>query len=770
MWLDAFKSLREQTTTLEGRLLAGQVAFRGSAARAGDDALASADAVLALFARKAPPPSELALAHPEATSVKARQILLAIAFAELEHNVRHLNQTGPAGLLFVTQQIVDARSHFAAVRVGQANFAAAFNILSLPATPARHWKNLIVANPGKALQGGPTLRGLRAIVIDASHPRTLVHLPALLAHPDLRQIPLRIVVAPPHDALLDRSVGRMTWLWDTQAMGRVHRLLTPNVFPVPSWGPRSYWITAASELDDKFGEAERLLSEASRLGGSTAPPEIIAAWAALSAARGLIVPLEQAERAWRNSGLGLRLKDRIDTLKRSVPNASGELRHFLSMHWVQLVEALSSAYDLLATGGLPQKFLSLIDALDEFNERPGVPIRIVTSTETEAPLLASLLADIGPDLARAIDEGTIVVVPQREDAKRVAEGNVRITILTSARSSRYRYLDLFNGEEVHVVAYPTEAVRDRQRLERTYGRWQVMADVHRSKVAVQLKLTTSMQSEPAWHVPNVNIHTSTEALPTTKAMELSDAALDVSWATMDDLPVDAPIRVISNAAPLPSGTVIVEFVDGGKIAFPVRSQVDVYRPETEMLVRISIGQMGAGEFLVMLLDDECDSLFQRMCELGNRRRPPLNTVHLERWKVAKNRIYHRFSGIPGLVFHKLEGKISVTQQAVSAWFGTERDDEGECLAPREESDFKHLAELSGVYRNEQDMNTTFKSIHEERVNRRKLGRQLRSALKSLSRGHRFEQALLTAEALNSDVEEVMHALELREVAKVTRVT
>jgi len=246
--------------------------------------------------------------------------------------------------------------------------------------------------------------------------------------------------------------------------------------------------------------------------------------------------------------------------------------------------------------------------------------------------------------------------------------------------------------------------------------------------------------------------------------------LDVSWATMDDLPVDAPIRAISNIAPPPSGTVIVEFTDGGKIAFPVRSQVDVYRPETEMLVRISVGQVSVGEFLVMLLDDECDSLFQRMCEVGNRRRPPLNTLHLERWKVAKSRVYHRFSGVPGLVFHKLNGKISVTQQAVLAWFGTERDDEGECLAPREESDFKHLAELSGVYRDEQDMTTTFKSIHEERVNRRKLGRQLRSALKSLSRGHRFEQALLTAEALNSDVEEVMHALELREIAKVTRAT
>lgn len=770
MWLNALKSLREQTSTLEGRLLAGHVAFRGSAAGSADDALANADAVLALFARKANSPAELALVHPEATPAKARQILLAIAFAELEHNTRHANQAGPAGLLFITQQIVDARAHFAAVRVGSASIANVFNILSLPITPARHWKNLLVANPGRALQGGPTLRGLRAIVIDASHPRTLQHLPALLAHPDLSRIPLRIVVGPLHNTLLDGAGRRMTWLWDMPAMDRVHRLLKPNVFPAPSWGPRNYWLTAATELDDKFGEAEKLLSEATRLGGSSTPPEIIEAWRALSTARALTVPLEQAERAWRNSRLGVRLKDRIDALKRAVPVASGELRHFLAMHWANLIAALGAAYDLLAAAGVPPKFFTLIDALDEFAERRDVPIRIVTLTESEAPLLASRLVELDQDLAGAIDSGTVTVISQGEDAKCVAEGNVRITLLTSVRSSRYRYLDLFNSREMHVVAYPTEGVRDRQRLERTYGRWQHLANGHRSKVAVQLKLTTLTRPESGWQPPTVTIHESTGLPPLTKAMELSDAALDTGWTAVDDTPTETPTRVISAAIPPPHGAVLVELLDGGKIAFPTRSQVDIYRPETEKLVRVPVRQVAAGEFLVMLLDDECDSLFERMCEISNRRRPTLNTVHLERWRVAKSRVYHRYSGLPALIYHKLDGKISVSQQALSGWFGTERDDEGECLAPREEADFNHIAGLSEMYRDEQDMHATFKSIHEERVNRRKLGRQLRSALKSLSRGHHFEQALRTAEALNSDVEEVMHALELREVAKVTAST
>jgi hypothetical protein len=767
MWLNAFKSIRDQTSTLEGRLLAGQIAFRGSATGAANDALASADAVLALFARKATPPVELALVHPEPTPIKARQTLLAIAFAELDYCLKHASQSGPAGLLFVTQQIVDARAHFAGVRIGNANIADVFNILSIPASPARNWRNLLVANPGRALQGGPVLRGLRAMVIDASHPRTLRHLPTLLAHHDLQQIPLRVIVAPFHDALLDGSGSRLTWLWDTSTMDRVHRLLKPNVYPAPSWGPRKYWLTGNSALDDKFGEVERLLSEATCLGGATPPREIIEAWAVLSTARALMVPLEQAERAWRNSRLGLRLKDRIDALKRATPNANGDLRHFLAMHWTNLVSALESAYDILANADQPPKYFSLVDALDEFVERRDVPIRIVTPTESEVPLLASRLAELGDDIARAIDQGTIAVMPQREDAKQIAEGNTRITLLTAARSSRYRYLDMFPSHEIHVVTYPTEGVRDRQRLERSYGRWQAMANGRRSSVAVQLKLTTSVHPEAAWKSPAVVIQSSSKIPPLTKAMELPDTSLDDGWTSVE-APLSESLTRITTAAipPPPRGTVVVEFVDGEKIALPRHNYVDIYRRETEKLVRIPVHQVAVGEFLVRLLDDECDSLFERMCELADRRRPALNTAHLERWKVAKSRIFHRFAGLPALIYNKLDGKISVSQQALTAWFGTERDDDGECLAPRDEPDFKQVAALSGVYRDDQDMHATFRSIHEERVNRRKMGRQLRSALRALSHGHRFEQALHTAEALNTDVEEVMHALELREIAKV----
>ncbi|MDI1336125.1 MAG: hypothetical protein PSU94_08090 [Lacunisphaera sp.] len=770
MWIDAFKTLRAKSLTLEGRLLNGSIAFRGSAAGDGNDATARGDAALAVMASRLPPPAELALVHPEATPAKARQAVLALAFEELAKYQSRAYESGPAGLLFITQQIVDARKHFAAVRVGSTPIAEVFRILSLTgAAPARHWKNLLVANPGRALLGGPHLRTLRMVVIDASHPRTLQHLPNLLAQPDLAQVPLRIVVAPPHEALLTKVPGRMVWLWDTPTSAQLHGLLTPTAIPKPAWGSRTYWLAAKPDLDEKFADAEKLLTEATRLGAGGGPPEILEGWAILTALRGLCVPLEQAEHAARNSRHGLRLRDRLGLLKRSQPTAGGELRHFLAMHWAGVLAALDEAYALLASEGVPPKLSSLIDALDEFDGRPDLPLRIVTGGEDEALLLASRLADIDDRLRRAVDEGTMEVVHQREEARRVAEGRVRATILTGARGSRLRYLDLFTTLDVNVVAYPSEAVRDRQRLERYYQRWQPMADGTHQRIVTMLKLGgPAWGSDAAWRPPAVNVHTTAAPLPAAGAAELPEASLDITWVSPEDVPAEERVAMITAGDSAQGGLVVIEDVDGGKLTLRSNMSVDIYRRETEKLLRVSVGSVLAGDYLVLLLDDECESLFERLCEVAQQRRPALNTLHLERWNVAKSRLHRQF-GTRQAIYDRLKDRLSVSYAALKDWFGADRDDDGECIGPREEADFLLVALLSGIYRDEADAHTTFRSIHAERVNRRQLGRQMRGAIKNLAKGHTFDLAMRTAEALNSEAEEVMHALELRVVAKVTRV-
>lgn len=769
MWIDAFKALRAKSFTLEGRLLNGSIAFRGSAASDGNDATARADAALAVIASRIVPPVEFALVHPEATPAKARQAVLALAFEELQKYHSKPYESGPAGLLFITQQIVDARKHFSAVRVGSSAIADVFRITPLTgAAPARHWKNLIVANPGRALLGGPHLRALRAMVIDASHPRTLQHLPGLLAQSDLAQIPLRIVVAPPHESLLTRSSGRIVWLWDTPTSQQMHGLLNPVATPAPTWGPRSYWLAAHPELDTNLAEAERLLTEATRLAPGSGPPEVLEAWAVLTALRGLCVPLEQAEHAWKNSRIGLRLRDRISALRRNQPGASGSVRHFLAMNWVTIVDHLENSYGLLSSIGVPAKFLTLIDTLDEFEGRPDLPIRIVTASEDEALLLSSRLAEIDDRLRDSVDDGTIEVVHQREEARRVADGHLRTTILSSARASRYRYLDVFTSLELNVLSYPTEAVRDRQRLEYFYQRWQPMANGHHQRVTSQLKMGISTGTEPPWRPPVVKLHSAGAAMPPAGVTELPQSSLEITWISPEDVPAEERVRMITEGDLNQTSFVVIEDVDGGKVRLRSSMSADVYRPEIDKLLRVPAGAVQVGDHLVLLLDDECESLFERLCEVAQQRRPAVATLHLERWNIAKSRLHQQF-GTRQAIYDRLKARLSVGYAALKDWFGSDRDDDGECIGPREEADFQLVAALSGIYRDEADAHATFLSIHAERVNRRQLGRQMRSAIKHLAKGHAFEHAMRTAEALNSEAEEVLHALELRVVAKVSRI-
>jgi hypothetical protein len=85
MWSDTFKTIQAEANTLEGRFISGKIAFRGSAKR-DPEPTTNIDAVLSIFAHKTKREIELALVNPHASPERARQVLLAIAFAELMRN------------------------------------------------------------------------------------------------------------------------------------------------------------------------------------------------------------------------------------------------------------------------------------------------------------------------------------------------------------------------------------------------------------------------------------------------------------------------------------------------------------------------------------------------------------------------------------------------------------------------------------------------------------------------------------------------------------
>lgn len=765
MWSDIFRRIQANYESLEARFLDGRIAFRGIGGRR--DPTADADAALSVLAHRLKKPVEIAFVHPDLTPAKAREVLLATAFAELMRGLDQRNTNEPAGILYITQQIVDARLSLSSVRVKNQNIGDVFNIASLTSAPTTNWRNLLISNPGRALQNSANAARVRAMVIDASHPRTLNHLPALLHNPDLRQIPFRIIVAPPHRSLLEEFGERLIWLWDPDLACEVFKLLTPTNALLPGWACRTYWVAPDSGMNQSLGAAEKKLTEILRISKGQFPSEVSEAWSILCAERSLCIPLEQAERAWRNSHNGGRLRDRLDVLQRVTPNAEGELKNFLAMYWKAVVDDLETAYQILKGESTSQKFLTLIDVLDEFMHRLDVPLRIVTSNREEAPILATNIADLDNGLRSAIDCGCLEIVHQHEEARRVAVGNNRTTILTGARSNRHRYLDLFPSQPVHIVAYSSEATRDRYSLESTYSRWAPWANGKRVAVGATLNLNVEGQNRTlGWKALPIRTRTASSA-NSISATETPTPELDVFWFADEGTNEEHQNVGYGYANAGVVRRTRITTIDGDAIEITNRRTVDVYRPETDMLLRVSPDKVMRGDYLVTLLDDPYESLFDRLCEVASLKRPTEITMRLENWKLAKSRIFQAHYGEKKAIYRALDNHISVDYPAMKEWFGSGRDEDAQCLGPREKADFEQLAALSGVY-SVRDMEATFETIELERNNHRRLGRQLCGAIRALARQHSSDRALKTAAALDAEVEEVRDALELHEVASIEK--
>lgn len=696
MWSDAFNRIRAESNTLEGRFISGKIAFRGSARR-DLDPTTNVDAVLSIFAHKAKKSVELALVNPHASPEKARQVLLAIAFSELLRNSTGERSGGSSGILYVTQNIVDTRAELQTVQIKNQSIGEVFRIQSPNSNPPTNWRNLIVANPGRVLHGFAGAKNIRAMVIDASHPRTLAHLPELLKHSDLSSIPVKIIVAPPHESLITESDNRIVWLWDPPAIKEISRLLTPPGPVGSGWSSRTYWSLPQSPFDDHLTAAAGKLTEAIKLTGGQSPIQVVEAWCVLSSLRSLCVPLEQAERAWRNSRIGMRLCDRIELLAKSAPVAHGEFGSFLDAHWIDIIKDLESAYNLLKQEALPQKLSVLIDVLDEFSNPSLSPLRIVTASEEEGILLATQLSDLDDHLQTCIGSGRLEIMHQREEALRVAGGTLRPTILTACHSSRYRYLDLFPSHPQHLIHHPGEAIREHRRLERSYNQWMAWSDGKWDRInqAYAFGFPSRPKTSP-WNFPKTEIHGTTNSVPPSRVSP-GAADIDFTWFTTEEAFQEHLFHVRNNFGETKTGWTRIVDVDGESFELSNHCLVDVYRPETDVLLRVLPPQIARGEYIVRLLDDNYDSLFARLCEIAAHRRPLNETLQLERWKFAKSRIYQAHRGNRRSIFRALEGRISVDYPAVKVWFGREQDEDGECMGPREITDFERLASLSKVY-------------------------------------------------------------------------
>jgi hypothetical protein len=107
--------------------------------------------------------------------------------------------------------------------------------------------------------------------------------------------------------------------------------------------------------------------------------------------------------------------------------------------------------------------------------------------------------------------------------------------------------------------------------------------------------------------------------------------------------------------------------------------------------------------------------------------------------------------------------LSVVYAAVTAWY---RYGPNETLAPETMEDFEIVATASGMYSERAQIALTFTCIQRERVNRRLWARKLRRLLARIADGLHYEEALQSARALDTPVEQVAAAVSIREVRSV----
>jgi hypothetical protein len=765
MWFEALKSAVAQNP-LESKFFSGTISFRGTAAGIQRDPTGNIDAVLAIRASHRQPPTRLIIVHPDATAAKARQSLLGLAFSQiLHHSVQPRLRDRLQGIVFVTQQIVLTRELLSGVRVRNQSIAEVFKILPLGGgTPTLEWNTLLVANPGRVLQRRKDINQIRALVIDASHPRTLLQLPTLLAQAASDQYPLQVILAPASDHLLKKEFRGQIWLWDPEAANTATSSHDHRSVRSGEASERHYWESKDSVFDTVLTRTEELLVGAFRLNQEEPKLHLTEAWSILTCLRGLCVPLEQAERAWRESRFGNRLRDRIESLGRSVPSASGDLKTYLAVHWNQVLTNLNEGYSILAKRGEPEKFFTLAGAVEEFLAGAQQTFRIVTVSQEEAPILGTALSDLNDRIRLALADGDLEVVHQREEARRIAEGRYAPTLLSSARAPRYRYLDVFPVHPTHLVCYPTELLQDRSRVERQHKAWEPFrSDAWHCQIAgLPSSPSLTIPQKKPWQI-DVILHGSPKAEKS--QWELDESSLELDWIPGES-PLEGLLTVASNESDIALDTIIIEDVNGEKLSFGEAQLLNIYRPETGKLLRVLGSHVHQGDHLVLLLDDHLEGLFDRLVLAMDDRRPLEDTLRLERWRAAKDRLYTRFNGDRRAIFRKLAPRVSVNYDAAKAWFQRDSSEDVECIGPLTKQDFAHLAELTSAYRDAADIAATYQTVHTERVNRRRLGRALHASLKSVAGGSGFDQAMRTAQALDTEVEEVISCVEMREIARV----
>ncbi len=395
-------------------------------------------------------------------------------------------------------------------------------------------------------------------------------------------------------------------------------------------------------------------------------------------------------------------------------------------------------------------------------------------------MIAGLLGDIVTPWPEALQSGAVTLTTIKEEPRLIAEGSLQETVLLGFRTSESRYLDVYPGVPLHVVAYPYEAEVDDKIQQRIHASIESLQENGpRTIVLKQLQLSVPNETAP---------QEKTAKLPRSKRPETRrrfevQARLQQRRFVNEDCvePLDLgrivgqhwfdEITVAETSQSQGGGTRSLEQCEitdtmRDRYRFPIGRLVDVFRPATEQQERIAAADLEPGMLMVILVDDPYEDVFQRMLEAIRERRDIGAKLALELWGYAKPAALTKYGGNRTRLHRALEANgLSVEYQAVVGWY---RSGKEEILAPLQREDFEILARASGIYSDLTRIAATFNCIQHERIVRRTCGRQLSKLLSQLAAGKHYEAALKSADAIGTALEQVAAAVSLREVESVKR--
>ncbi len=798
-WLDVFRFVKENEGSFESVLLSGTVQLVANSQQLQPSLIERASGVLAskLSSRLATgEKNRLIFVLPNATQALGRFVAVSLLLADFVKQKVGQNAVIGGDLLLVTQQIRncvsllrDIGGRHRSEKIAITEFWP-IEVLSQYAPSADSKPRVFVANPGwSSVLGERTAFG--TVVIDASHPRTSNHLETLLKQPSIASAPVQILVIPPweNDRIQKLSEPNrpsdLVWAWDPGAVEAIAELLGEISLPRPKPPDRVLWLSSDSEVEDRLIELHALLVGAMKAGKGFVPAGVLGAWGTYHRLRQLAVPLILLEEERREAYQTLTIQARIRTLEDDPPEARGAIGTYLETNWPRVISAFKDLYEILLHRREPSKFYTLASILEEFLESrtSSDTLRIVAPTAHESNLIVTLMGDIVDTWANALQTGAVSLTTVKEEPRLVAEGSVQQTILLGFRTSETRYLDVYPGIPVHVVAYPYEAEVDDKIQHRIHASIERLQENEpRTILLKQLNLETTSRSQtdpPAGlSIPKSKrpeIRQRFEVLPRPeKRRFLDDEVVEpLNLQTMIGPSWFEEINV--SQAGQTAGTRVrhdVEYCEildtlGNYYRFPVERFVDVFREATQKKERVPAKKLEPGMVMVVLVDDPYEEIFQRLLEAIHEQQDIRERMALALWQHAKAALLTQYGGNRMKLCRLLQTNgLSVDYGAVVGWYQTGED---ERIAPLRGQDFEIVARASGLYPDPTQIEATFNCIQRERISRRKWGRRLGRLLFHIAAGQHYEAALESADAIGSALEEIAAAVTLREIDSVQHI-